>query len=239
MKIAIMQPYFMPYIGYFQLIAAVDRYVLYDNIKYTKRGWINRNRMQVGGVETAITLPLRKASDHLDIRDRELAEDFERVKLLNRIREAYRRAPQFDQVFPLMARIVECPELNLFRFLHHSIVAICEFLGISTKIDVSSTVPVDHALRHEERVIAVCNALGADTYVNAIGGTALYSKSAFAHAGIDLKFIRTKPFQYDQGNTTFVPWLSILDVMMFNAPERMREILASGYDLVEPPECPT
>ena len=235
MKVAIMQPYFLPYIGYFQLIGAVDLYVLYDNVKYTKRGWINRNRMLSAGREATITLPVRNAPDHLDIRDREVAVDFPRAKLLNRISEAYRRAPHFEAVFPLVARIVECPESNLFRFILHSIVATCAHLGIDTRIEVSSAIPSDHTLRHEARVVSICKAVGAHTYINSIGGTALYSKAAFAEARLDLRFIRSKPFEYDQGGNEFVPWLSILDVMMFNSAERIRDILASGYELIEPP----
>ena len=99
-----MQPYFFPYIGYFQLIQSVDVFIVYDNIKYTKKGWINRNRIQNAGREAVITLPLKNAPDHLDIREREIAEEFARDKLLNRISGAYRRAPHFGEVFPLVSR---------------------------------------------------------------------------------------------------------------------------------------
>jgi hypothetical protein len=219
MKIAIMQPYFLPYIGYFQLIGAVDLYVLYDNVKYTKRGWINRNRILSAGHEVTITLPLKNAPDHLDIVDREVAADFARDKLLNRIGEAYRRAPHYRDVLPFVAGIIENREPNLFRFLRDSIVKTCLHLGIGTRIVAASEIPADHSLRHESRVLAMCKAAGADTYVNAIGGTTLYSDAAFAGEGIGLKFIRSRPFEYDQGGNAFVPWLSIVDVMMFNSPE--------------------
>ena len=125
MRLAIMQPYFLPYIGYYQLIAAADIFIVYDNIKYTKKGWINRNRILQNGKDVLFSLPLRNDSDSFDVRDRELAADFKRDKLLNQFGEAYRRAPYFAQTFPLLERIVHFDDTNLFRFLHHSIVKTC------------------------------------------------------------------------------------------------------------------
>src|SRR5215471_18736437 len=119
MKLAIMQPYFFPYIGYFQLVSAVDLFIVYDNIKYTKKGWINRNRLLNNGQAAAFSLPLKAASDFMDVRDRELAESFEPNKLLNQIAGAYRRAPYFPQTIPLVDKVVHHEDRNLFRFLLH------------------------------------------------------------------------------------------------------------------------
>ena len=130
MKLAIMQPYFFPYIGYFQLIAAVDLFVVYDNIKYTKKGWINRNRLLRNGQDATFTVPLKSASDALDIRERELADDFNRGKLLNQFKGAYQRAPFFAETFPLVERVVRHEEGNLFRFLHHALVETCGGTGV-------------------------------------------------------------------------------------------------------------
>src|SRR5437016_10802468 len=106
MRVAIMQPYFFPYIGYFQLIHSVDLFIIYDNIKYTKKGWINRNRFLRNGAEVVFTVPLRKDSDFLNVKDRTVAGDFGRGKLVNQLREAYRRAPHFDHAFPVVERSV-------------------------------------------------------------------------------------------------------------------------------------
>ena len=231
-RVAIMQPYFLPYIGYFQLIGAVDLFIVYDNIKYTKKGWINRNRFLRNGKEAVFSLPLKKDSDTLDVRDREIAADFKRPKLLNKLREAYRSAPHFDGTFPLVERIVLEEERNLFRFILGSIRAVCGFLGIGTEIVASSSLPVDHALQGEARVVALCRHAGADAYINAIGGRDLYSKEDFGARGIDLKFLRSKPFEYRQFGRAFVPSLSIVDVMMFNSPGAIRERLVSGYELI-------
>lgn len=227
-----MQPYFMPYIGYYQLIAAVDLFIVYDNIKYTKKGWINRNRMLQNGRDVMFTLPLRSGSDSLDVRERELAGDFDRDKLLSQLKEAYRRAPHFDRTFPLLERIVRHEETNLFRYLHHSIVRTCEHLGIATQIRISSEMAVSPDLKSQDKVLALCEAACATTYVNAIGGMGLYSKEAFRERGIDLKFIRSKPFDYAQFGAEFVPWLSIVDVLMFNPLDAIQACIATNHELI-------
>lgn len=231
-SVAIMQPYLFPYIGYYQLIRAVDEFIVYDNIKYTKKGWINRNRLLMNGREVVFTVPLKKDSDSLDVKDREISGDFKKEELLNRIREGYRRSPYFEQVFPLVERIVLHDEVNLFRFLHNSIVRTCEHIGVDTQISVSSNIHVNHDLRSQDKVLALCEAVGASTYVNPIGGMALYSKQEFAIRGIELKFIKPGPFVYPQFGNEFVPRLSIIDVMMFNPIEAIRECLATNYELI-------
>lgn len=232
MKLAIMQPYFFPYIGYFQLIAAADLFVVYDNIKYTKKGWINRNRMLQNGKDAMFSLPLKSDSDFLDVRERELAADFNREKLLGQFSGAYRRAPYFEQTFPLVEQIVRHEDTNLFRYLHHSIVKTCEHLEIGTEIKISSDIAIDHGLRNQDKVLALCAATGASTYVNAIGGMELYSRETFRDKGIDLKFIRTKPFEYVQLGNAFIPWLSIIDVMMFNPLETIQTCITTNYELI-------
>jgi len=232
LKAAIMQPYFFPYIGYFQLIAAVDMFIVYDNIKYTKKGWINRNRMLQNSKDVMFTLPLKSDSDNLDVCERELAADFNRDKLLNQFNGAYRRAPYFTQTFPLVEQIVRYEDKNLFRFLHHSIVRTCEHLGIATEIRISSGIAINHDLKNQDKVLALCEAAGATAYVNAIGGMELYSKETFREQGIELKFIRTKPFEYAQFGDAFVPWLSIIDVMMFNPLDTIKTCISSNYELI-------
>ena len=233
MRLAIMQPYFMPYIGYFQLIAAVDLFIVYDNIKYTKKGWINRNRMLQNGKDVMFSLPLKSDSDYLDVRERKLAGDFNRDKLLNQLKAAYRRAPYFDQTFPLVEQIVRRDEANLFRYLHHSIVKTCEHLGIATEIRISSEMAVNHDLKSQDKVLALCEAVCAKTYVNTMGGVALYAKEAFQERGFDLKFIKPKPFEYVQFCAEFVPWLSIIDVLMFNSLEKVSGDVLSSFELFD------
>jgi hypothetical protein len=232
MRIGVMQPYFFPYIGYFQLIKSVDLFIVYDNIKYTKKGWINRNRMLQDGRDVMFSLPLKKDSDSLNVFEREIATDFNRYKLLNQFKAAYQKAPYFDQTYPLIERIVLYEDKNLFRFLHNSIIATCEHLLIDNQIRVSSEIDIDHSLKSQEKVLALCMALGANTYVNAIGGKCLYSKEIFSIKGIDLKFINPKLFEYKQLGDSFIPWLSIIDVMMFNSVAMINECFISHYELV-------
>jgi hypothetical protein len=227
-----MQPYFFSYIGYFQLINAVDVFVVYDNIKYTKKGWINRNRMLQNGKDVMFSLPLKNDSDSLDICEREIAANFNRDKMLNQIQGAYRRAPYFAQTFPLIEQIVRYEDTNLFRFLQHSIAKTCEHMGIATKIRVSSDIDIDHDLKNQDRVFALCEGVGASTYVNAIGGMELYSKETFRKKGIELKFIQSKPFEYQQFDDEFVPWLSIIDVMMFNPINAIQTCISTNYELI-------
>jgi len=227
-----MQPYFFPYIGYFQLIKAADLFIAYDNIKYTKKGWINRNRILRDGKDVVFSIPLRKDSDSLDIRNREISADFKKAKLLNQVREAYRRAPYFERTFPLVERIVLEKEANLFQFILKSIKEVCERLAIRTEIVVSSSLQIDHSLTGKTKVVALCKHVGADVYINSIGGQDLYSKDDFSTHGITLKFLRSKPFEYKQLDNPFVPWLSIIDVMMFNSPDAIRECLDSNYELI-------
>lgn len=226
-----MQPYFLPYIGYWQLLAAVDRFVVYDNIQYAKKGWINRNRFLRNGADAFFTVPLKKGSDFLNVADRSLADDFDPKTLLNPLAAAYRKAPFFDAVFPMIETIVTAGPRNLFEYLHHSLVVTADYLEIPTPIVVSSTVAIDHGLKSERKVLAICNALGATRYLNFVGGRDLYSPSTFARNGVELSFIQSRPIAYRQYDNPFVPSLSIVDVMMFNSRDAVRGML-SAYDLV-------
>jgi len=232
MKLAIMQPYFKPYIGYFQLINAVDLFIVYDNIKYTKKGWINRNRMLRDDKDVTFSLPLKKDSDSLNIVERELSVDFDCDKLLRQFEGTYWRAPYFEQTFPLLEQIVRYKEINLFRFLHHSITKTCLHLGITTKIKTSSEILIEHTLQSQDKVLALCSAAGATTYINAIGGVALYSKNTFSDKGFDLKFLKSNHLEYMQFNDKFLAWLSIIDVMMFNALDVIKSSMLINYELV-------
>jgi hypothetical protein len=232
MKVGIMQPYFLPYIGYFQLIASVDKFVIYDNIKYTKKGWINRNRMLQNGTDKIFSVALAKASDRLDIVERELSSDFNRQKLLSQFRGCYLKAPYFEDVWPLIERIVSFQDDNLFRYIQNSIVLICGYLDIDTEIIVSSSVVADHDLLSQDRVLSICEALNANTYVNPIGGVELYSSEDFAGVGYDLKFINTNTIEYMQFGDSFVPWLSILDLLMFNSEDQIKEFIQNQYELL-------
>lgn len=236
MRVAIMQPYFLPYIGYFQLIHAADKFVIYDNIQYTKKGWINRNRILQNGKDEYISLPLKKDSDYLNVDQRVLADTFpeEQKNMLRKLGSIYRKAPHFQSAFPVIEAIYHCPEQNLFKFLFHSVKTVCNYLGIKTEFVVSSTLDIDHTLKSEEKVIALCKALDTDIYLNPIGGIELYAAERFQQHGLGLQFIKSSLVEYPQFGHPFVPWLSILDVMMFNSTEDIKKQLDTAFTIIQP-----
>lgn len=231
-KLAIMQPYFFPYIGYFQLIAAVDIFVIYDNIKYTKKGWINRNRILQNGKDSIFSLPLKAGSDFLDIRDREVSKDFNPEKLLKQIKGAYQKAPYFESSIQTIQEILFYKNENLFQYLYNSISEICKYLDIKSKIYISSEIAIDHQLKGQDKVLDICRSLNACIYINAIGGRELYLKENFKSKGFELKFIKTEPILYEQFSNNFIPWLSIIDVIMFNSPSLIKEQFLNSYNLI-------
>lgn len=227
MKIAIMQPYFFPYMGYWQLIHAVDKFVIYDNIQYSKGGWINRNRILVEGSAKYITLPLKKDSDYLDIRDRYLSDSFasQRHKILNQIYAAYQKAPYFNEVYLLIKQCLEYDNYNLFRFLYYSIQLLTEYMGIGTELLISSHLETENVLKKEKRVISLCKSLRGTQYINPIGGLLLYQKADFEKEGLQLNFLNSCVKEYPQIMEPFVPNLSIVDVLMNNSLDQVHEML--------------
>jgi hypothetical protein len=232
-KIAIMQPYFLPYIGYFQLINSVDEFVIYDNIQYTKKGWINRNRILDHGSDRLFTVPIKKDSDYLDVVDRKLSEswDKDKTKLLNSLHTLYHKAPNFEEAYSVVKECLLDTEENLFTFILNSLKRVNTYLDINTPIIISSDVNIDHSLKSQDKVLAICKAREATTYINAIGGMDLYSKAVFESHNIELNFIKSHSITYKQFEDTFVPWLSIVDVMMFNSKDIIKEQLNS-YTLI-------
>ncbi len=234
MKIGIMQPYIFPYIGYFQLINAVDKFVIYDNIQFTKKGWINRNRLLLNGKDEYFTLPLKNDSDFLNVIERELSIDWlkEKTKVLNKIKENYKKAPYFNEVYNLVESNFNFENLNLFDFILNALKNTLNYLSIKTEIVVSSTLAINHSLKAEEKVIAICKALNAETYINPIGGIELYSKEHFLNEDIKLNFIKANNCIYKQLNNEFIPFLSIIDVMMFNSKEEIKRMIEKEYVLI-------
>lgn len=224
-----MQPYFFPYIGYFQMMNTADEFVIYDNIQFTKKGWINRNRILAKNTDSTISLNIKKDSDYLNIIDRELADIWisERIKMLNKIKASYRKAPYFDDVFLLLERCLMHEENNLFNFLRHTLVQTKNFLGIDTPFITSSSIKIDHKLKAEKKVIAICKERRSSYYVNPIGGLDLYNKEDFKNEGINLHFLKTSTIEYNQFDNKFISNLSIIDILMFNSKESIQKKLKS------------
>jgi hypothetical protein len=224
-----MQPYFLPYLGYWQLLSAVDLFVVYDNIQFTKKGWFNRNYMLSKGQKYLFSLPLKKDSDFLNVDHRCLADDSHVLteKTLRVIAESYKKAPFFEQTFPLIQDVFRFTDKNLFRYIKHSIDRIAAHLSIDTQIIISSDIDIDHTLRAEAKVIALCKKLNAKDYINPIGGLTLYAPEQFRQNGIQLSFLNTLCPPYVQMSPEFVSHLSILDLLMQVGVEGVSGMLKS------------
>ena len=216
MKVAIMQPYFLPYIGYFQLIKAVDTFVLYDDVNYINKGWINRNNILVNGKAFMFTIPLKEASQNKLINQIELSDDPKwRTKLLQTVGQSYKKASHFNVVYPILERVLNGASVRVSDLIFESIQEINQYLGITTTIVRSSEIYQNQNLKAQERIIDICGQENAKLYINPIGGQELYDQATFEKQSMTLRFIRTKPIVYKQFQNDFVPFLSILDVLMF------------------------
>lgn len=250
-----MQPYFFPYIGYFQLIHAVDRFFLYDHLDYSRGGWVSRNRiLETGRGPSWISVPIVAPRHTQTIRDTKLNEATDwRRRLLRTLAQNYRRAPFLDETLALVERVLGTDTDSLAELNARSIVEVCDLVGIATEVDSDSTpfdqmeevlrdeatdyrshypwLRLDPPVRKVVRALVLCRSLGADVFVNAIGGRALYDKAVFADHGVDLYFVQKRPIEYPQLDRAFVPDLSIIDVLMNCGPGRTAELVAE-YDLV-------
>lgn len=229
-----MQPYFLPYIGYFQLINHVDKFVIYDEIQFTKKGWIHRNRMLMNNKDFMFSLPLKKDSDYLNIVDRQLSHNFkmDSFKLLRQIEGTYKKAKMFPQVFPEIEKILNYDNVNLFHFVKYSLEVVCNYLDITTPIIVSSSLDFDNSLKAQDKVLAINKVLLATEYTNPIGGVELYDCNVFKEKNLDLKFLQTKDVIYNQFAKEFVPSLSILDLLMFNDIPSLNKYISGDYIII-------
>ncbi len=225
MQVAVMQPYLFPYIGYFQLLSMVDVFVLHDDVQWIKGGWINRNQILLDGKTHLWTLPVVKESSYDLINQCEVIDiPREKNKILGKIHTAYSHAPLFFEVMPLVENIFNQSERNIAKYILFSLKQLAQYLGISTKLVMSSELQKDNSLKGQERVIEICSVIGASVYVNPHGGIDLYDKKDFKDAGIDLRFLRPQVIHYQQGGNESVPGLSIIDVLMFNSVDSIRKM---------------
>ncbi|MBO4246024.1 MAG: WbqC family protein [Bacilli bacterium] len=233
MKVGIMQPYFFPYIGYWQLMNAVDKYVIYDDVNFIKGGWINRNRILINGEPKFFNVPLIGASPNKLINQVNVDNNpVLKSKNLRTLVNVYGKAPYFKDVYPIVESIITADYTNLAEYLANSFRLINNYLGIDTELIISSSLDKDCSLRAQDKVIAICKLLNANEYYNAIGGQELYSYDDFKKAGIELKFVKTDSIVYSQYSNDFVANLSIIDVLMFNSKEDVRKMLKQ-YTLIE------
>lgn len=228
MRVAIMQPYFFPYLGYFQLIHSVDTFVVYDDVNYINRGWVSRNNILEQGKTKRISLEALGASQNKLIKDVRVGQN--QRKLIRTISQNYSKAPYFSEVLPLVEGVLLQNVNNLADFLSYGLQRVSAYLGLQRTWCMSSVLQKDNNLRGQDKVLAICQELGATHYINMPGGKTLYDTESFAKLGIQLSFIEPKISAYRQFGGEFVPNLSIIDVMMFNSREQCGQLLQE-YEL--------
>lgn len=234
MKIAGMQPYFLPYLPYFQLISSVDRFIVYDDVQYIQRGWINRNRFLKDGKDAYFTLCLQKSASNTKICDKLLVPDYEKdfSRIVKLFEQSYKRAPYYKQNFEVIRQIFIFQGNNLSKFITNSLKIMCAYLDINTEILISSELGIGTDLKGTERVIKICKELSGDICINSIGGVNLYSKETFREQGIELMFLKSNEIRYRQyQEDIFIPDLSVVDLLMFNDKDQVKQYL-NEYTLI-------
>jgi hypothetical protein len=223
MKLAIMQPYFFSYIGYWQLINAVDTFVIYDDVNFIKKGYINRNSILLNGKPHIFTLELIGASQNKLIN--EIGVGGNSQKILKIIKHSYSKAPYYDTVFPIIKDILDNKEKNLAKFLEYSLKKISEYLEMDTRFIYSSDIRKNNSLKAQEKIMDISKKLNTENYINAIGGQELYDKDSFEKNNIKLNFLDTEILEYQQFKNDFIPYLSIIDILMFNSVNEIKTML--------------
>jgi WbqC-like protein family len=234
MKIAIMQPYIFPYIGYFQLINAVDKFIFYDDVGFIKQGWINKNNILLNKNKHTFTIPVQNISSFTNIKNTFISEKptHWNTKLSETIKQAYKKAPYYDAVFPMVDEILRgCVNQSVGDVAAESIDSVLQYIGLKKTLVHSFERYHNTHLKLAERVVDICHQEKADTYINAIGGQAFYTKEFFKEHDINLNFIKPNLTIYPQNTPEFVAGLSILDVMMYNEPAQVK-VMLDYYTLI-------
>jgi hypothetical protein len=228
MKVAIMQPYFFPYIGYFQLLNAVDTFVVYDNVNYIKKGWINRNRIILNKQEHLLTLPVQDISQNKHINQHFLNSpqlEFERIK--KKLFFAYNKSPNYLGLKRLIDDCFSYEETNIAIFNAYCLSVIAKYLGISCNFIMSSDLDLDLDVfkNPQDRIIQIIKQLDGDQYLNLPGGQKLYNHETFESENIGLEFIQPNTLEYLNLAEKFIPNLSILDIIANVEPKKIQSFL--------------
>jgi hypothetical protein len=236
MKLGIMQPYFFPYLGHFALIAAVDEWVVFDVTQYTRKSWINRNRvLRPDGGWQYVSIPLADSSIHIKISEARIAklEEQERY-VLGKISHYRRRAPYYVQACEVVrSTFAGLRDDGLASLNVAGLRAVCQYLGLPFQCRIGSQLPIDYpdGLSAGQWAPWICAKLSADVYINPVGGRELFDPADFADAGVGLAFLDFAPFNYDTHPYDFEKDLSILDVLMWNSPDAIMRAIRQNSTL--------
>ena len=232
--VAIMQPYVFPYLGYIQLMQAVDEFVFFDTAQFIRRGWIHRNRILLNGKAHTFTVPVSKCSRETLIQDVLWSADpLVRSKLLQTIKQAYKDAPYVEMVLPWVERTLSSPELSVAKLIEKHFIELYQYLGLEVNFYLASSRMWTEASGASQRILSMCHDLNATCYINPINGRHLYAPEDFAMQGIELQFLEMETVEYSQMGSEFVSHLSMIDVLMMNAPSVVLNLLQK-YQLFKP-----
>jgi hypothetical protein len=229
MKVAVMQPYLFPYIGYFQLVNHSDTFVFYDDVNFIKGGYINRNNILMNGNGQRFTWPITGASSFKKINELDFTTN--NKKVIATIKQAYSKAPFFQDVFPIIESVLSTEDLNVATVCEKSIWSVMSYLGIDKNFIKSSELIYNRELPAQDKLFEICELNNAKEYTNSPGGQALYTKSAFKNKGIELNFIKNQAKPYNQSSSEFIPNLSIIDVLMWNSVEDVC-LMLNEYEVI-------
>lgn len=228
MKVALMQPYFFPYLGYYQLINSVNEFVIFDEVQYIRRSWITRNKILNAHKESIyINVPVCKSPRETKIKDIRIINDINWQKKIIHQLLYYKDAPNFSSVMEFVKECLNIKFDNINQLNTSLLRKTCNLLNINTHISVlSEKLPfINEANEADEWGIIVSKALEASTYINAIGGKEFYSSQKYKDEGLNIQFINPILEPYKQFNHEFVPGLSIIDVLMFNKINKVKEMI--------------
>ncbi len=238
MKLAIMQPYFFPYIGQFQLMKSVDRWIIADDFQFIDKGWINRNRILHPDVNKEwiyVSIPLshRGQFDRINNISVDGTRDWKST-ILGRLSHYKHKAPYYHRTILLVKACLACDECNLSSFVTNSLRLTASELGIGVKMDVQSKMvfKFGHINHPGEWALRISEALGATEYINPSGGCAIFREEEFSSHGIRLRFLRPRLTPYDQRLDGFVSRLSIIDIMMWNSDREISRMLTHDFDIM-------
>jgi hypothetical protein len=236
MKLAVMQPYVFPYVGYFQLLNSSDKFIFYNDVNFIKQGWINRNNILCQGKPLLFTIPLEKQSSFAKINEVETSHLLFgkwRDSFLKTIDNNYKKAPYYDQVKEVILDTIfdDVKQSTISELAILSIKNVLDYLSIEKNTIASEGLYHNNDLAAESRIIDICLKENASIYINPIGGIELYSKQRFSDKGLELLFIKPNLRDYKQFSNDFVPALSIIDVLMFNSVTEVKNML-NDYQFV-------
>lgn len=206
-----MQPYFLPYLGYFRLLANSDKFIILDDVNYIKKGWINRNNFYLNEKSHRWTLPLTKISQNKKINELTIFEpEINLLKLKKLITNIYyNKNKNQKKEFDLIDKIFENPEdCNISNFIEKSIIYLLKYYEISLEIHKSSNINIhDKYLKGQDRIISLCKYFNASVYLNLPGGIDLYSKEKFNRNNIALIFIDVDHSIFKEQNISIIHYL--------------------------------